>query len=257
MAKLPAFQFYPGDWMKDPCVRRCSHAAKGVWVDMLCLMFECERRGVLATGSSPWSLEEVVAAVGGNADVTRCCIDELVTKRVCAIDETGAYYSKRMVRDEETRQHGKDRQTRHRKKPLSRVSNGGCNAVVTPMSHDSSSSSSTSVPPNPQGVLGEVLVPDKLKAVPRFMEALNRYAAMLGKHGKVNTISLDETVRQLSDYPERRATAYLLYWTSCNRYMPKWDAGYEPYMPKDDTPPTPAAEPRTYQPRIKIPGGAA
>lgn len=28
--KLPAFQFYPGDWRKDPNLCRCSHAAKGV-----------------------------------------------------------------------------------------------------------------------------------------------------------------------------------------------------------------------------------
>ena len=31
--KLPAFQFYPGDWRKDPNLCRCSHAAKGVWID--------------------------------------------------------------------------------------------------------------------------------------------------------------------------------------------------------------------------------
>ena len=29
--KLPAFQFYPGDWRKDPSLCRCSHAAKGGW----------------------------------------------------------------------------------------------------------------------------------------------------------------------------------------------------------------------------------
>ena len=33
--KLPAFQFYPGDWRKDPNLCRCSHAAKGVWIDMI------------------------------------------------------------------------------------------------------------------------------------------------------------------------------------------------------------------------------
>jgi hypothetical protein len=33
MGKLPAFMFYPGDWQKDPCLRRCSKAAKSVWMD--------------------------------------------------------------------------------------------------------------------------------------------------------------------------------------------------------------------------------
>lgn len=145
MAKLPAFQFYPGDWMKDPGVRRCSHAARGVWVDMLCLMFECESRGVLVTGSSPWSLDEVVAAIGGNADVTRACVVELVAKGVCRVREDGAYYSHRMVKDEADRQSAKGRQAIHRKKVAVTAESRDCHAPVTAMSQRSSSSSSSSV----------------------------------------------------------------------------------------------------------------
>ncbi len=43
--KLPSFQFYPGDWMKDPSLRSVSLEARGLWMDMLCLLFESVRRG--------------------------------------------------------------------------------------------------------------------------------------------------------------------------------------------------------------------
>jgi hypothetical protein len=131
-AKLPSFQFYPGDWQKDPDLRRCCHAAKGVWVDMLCLMFECEQRGVLATSGTAWTDDEIVRAVGGDHDVTLACLRELVEKRVAHRDDRGAVYSRRLVRDEDSRRNGVTRMKRFR------------NAHVTPASHASSSSASTS-----------------------------------------------------------------------------------------------------------------
>lgn len=102
--KLPSFQFYPGDWMKDPNLRRCSRAARGLWVDILCLMFECEDRGVLATGGEPWSDEDIAAASGGDISEGLSCISELLRKGVAHRNQSGAIFSKRMVRDEQVRQ---------------------------------------------------------------------------------------------------------------------------------------------------------
>lgn len=103
MSKLPSFSFYPGDWQKDQNLRRCSHAAKGVWIDMLCLMFECEERGVLASGGEPWSDEDVANAVGGAPDMTLSCIEELLAKGVVRRRQDGALFSARLVRDEQIR----------------------------------------------------------------------------------------------------------------------------------------------------------
>ena len=80
--KLPAFQFYPGDWRKDPNLCRCSHAAKGVWIDMICLMHETEERGVLSTNGIPWTEDDIVLAVGGDSSVIRAAIQELTLKGV-------------------------------------------------------------------------------------------------------------------------------------------------------------------------------
>ena len=103
MGKLPSFQFYPCDWQKDPALRRCSHAAKGVYIDMLCLMFESSERGVLATAGVPWPDDEVARAVGGDQQQTLSYIRELVDKGVVSRSETGAIYCRRMVRDEHKR----------------------------------------------------------------------------------------------------------------------------------------------------------
>lgn len=102
--KLPAMFFYTGDWLKDPQLRRCTHEEKGVYIDMLCLMHECEERGVLATAGSAWSDEEVARAIGGDHQRTLSCVVALVVKGVISRNSSGAIYSRRMVRDEQKRQ---------------------------------------------------------------------------------------------------------------------------------------------------------
>lgn len=116
MAKLPSFQFYPGDWWKDSNLRRCSPAARGIWIDMICLMFECDERGVLASGGSPWTLEDIADAVGGAPDVALSCIKELVRKGVARRRSDGALFCARLVRDEEERRQGRGRVREFRKR---------------------------------------------------------------------------------------------------------------------------------------------
>lgn len=74
-----------------------------MWVDILCLMFECEDRGVLATGGEPWSDEDIAAASGGDISEGLSCISELLRKGVAHRNQAGAIFSKRMVRDEQVR----------------------------------------------------------------------------------------------------------------------------------------------------------
>jgi hypothetical protein len=55
MSKLPSFQFYPGDWLKDPQLRMASMSSKGIWIDLLCAMFEAKERGALAATADQYS----------------------------------------------------------------------------------------------------------------------------------------------------------------------------------------------------------
>lgn len=141
MSKLPAFQFYPGDWMKDPNLRRCSKGAKGVWIDAMCLMFECEDRGVFASGGKPWTREEIAGAIGGDLAENLACIEELLLKGVAVLTKLGAISNKRMVRDEKHRADNRSYQSKHRK---FNKTNENSKTNVRPMSDHSSTSSSSS-----------------------------------------------------------------------------------------------------------------
>jgi biotin operon repressor len=102
--KLPAFQFYPGDWMKDPALRSVSFAARGLWMDMLCLIHEVNQNGklVLANGK-PIGKAQLARMVGGSEQEISELLQELEDSGVCSRDEKGAYFSRRMERDQAMR----------------------------------------------------------------------------------------------------------------------------------------------------------
>jgi hypothetical protein len=118
--------------MKDANLRRCTHAEKGVWVDMLCLMFECDQRGVLATAGLAWSDSEIARAVGGELDLTAGCLQGLLAKGVAVRNQSGAVISRRMVRDEELRRDNAGRQAKWR----NGANNAPRNMSLTRMSED-------------------------------------------------------------------------------------------------------------------------
>lgn len=134
--KLPAFLFYPGDWVREPSLRLCTHQDKGVFIDMLCLMFECDERGVLATGGRPWTDEQVSAAIGGPQDATLDCIRRLLAMGVVSRNQAGAILSRRMVRDEQARCANAERQRKHRNAQRNTDRNAGVTHHVTAMSED-------------------------------------------------------------------------------------------------------------------------
>ena len=57
--KRPAFQFYPNDWRGNANLRRCSEAARGAWIDVLCLLHDSDEYGVLR-----WPLVDIAQAAG-------------------------------------------------------------------------------------------------------------------------------------------------------------------------------------------------
>ena len=107
MAKLPSMQMYPGDWLKDPALRLCSTAARGVWADMLMLMFESPERGVLRVKNGsvlhPIAIKNIAKSIQGAREKD---VRELITNGVAKVArKDGAIYSKRLVRDELKRRH--------------------------------------------------------------------------------------------------------------------------------------------------------
>lgn len=120
--KRPAFQFYPGDWQRNANLRRCSPAARGVWVDILCLLHDSDEYGLLR-----WPLKEISQAAGASMSHVRELVEKSVLKGVdkglcdpfiytprsgrkdgdpvtlVQVQDGPVWYSSRMVKDEYVR----------------------------------------------------------------------------------------------------------------------------------------------------------
>jgi hypothetical protein len=111
--KLPAFQFYPGDWRKDPGIQSLTLEQRGAWLEMMCLMHESERRGYLMLNGKPFPEDSLARLLGLqeedllNQNSTKgisYLLTLLVDRGVASRDqETGVIYCRRMVRDEQLR----------------------------------------------------------------------------------------------------------------------------------------------------------
>jgi hypothetical protein len=141
--KLPSFQFYPGDWMKDPNLSRASLQAKGALIEILCLAFECEKRGVLKTGSHAWSVGEIARAMRGDTAENEKAVRELLEHKVLKKDRKRAIYSSRMCKDEKLRKVRREAGLKGgNPNLLNQNPNHASNQKPTPSSSASSSSSS-------------------------------------------------------------------------------------------------------------------
>ena len=103
--KLPAFQFYPGDWRKDPGIQSLTFEERGIWVELLCLMHESESRGKLMIGGEPYPIERLARMFCLSPEVMGKVISTLITLGVASrCENTGALICRRMVRDEKLRE---------------------------------------------------------------------------------------------------------------------------------------------------------
>jgi hypothetical protein len=141
MADRVGFWFYVGDWMKDPELRFCSLFARGLLVDLLCIMFEAKHQGQLARpDGSPRTDSEIVDAIsGGTRDEKLNALNELITSGALKRNEnTGVLYSSRLMRLNEL----------SRKKREAGKKGGdkrAANATQTPKQNSSNQASKTGV----------------------------------------------------------------------------------------------------------------
>ena len=143
MGKLPAFWFYPGDWIQD--TRCLSLAAKGAWIDILCAMWRSPTRGSLSLPIIGW-----VRLISASVDQTEAIISELVDMQICNTvtdhNKNITLTNRRMVREEKERQQNVDRQKKFREKQQGKTlhnepRNGKSNGDVISLLQSSSSMS--------------------------------------------------------------------------------------------------------------------
>lgn len=89
--------------MKDPALRSISPLSRGVWIDLLCVMFESEKRGYLQMNGKAPSEEQIARMVGCSVDEISLAMRELREASVFSTSANGIIYSRRIVREEELR----------------------------------------------------------------------------------------------------------------------------------------------------------
>ena len=102
----PSFQFYPRDWVADAGLSLCSLGARGLWLELLCRMWQSPIRGVLLkqTGALP-GITEIAAWARAPAGTVTTLLAELEDHDVFSRRPTdSAIVSRRMVREERARQ---------------------------------------------------------------------------------------------------------------------------------------------------------
>ncbi len=125
--RRPSFQFYPADWLGNSNLRRCTHAEKGAWIDVMCLMNDSDEYGLLR-----WPLNDLAQAIGAQVEILHALIAKGVMRgaedveceafiytprhgrkngdpvALIPVQRGPVWYSSRMVRDEYVRQHRGD-----------------------------------------------------------------------------------------------------------------------------------------------------
>lgn len=173
--RRPSFQFYHGDWRSNAKLRRCNHAQRGIWLEVMCLMADSDEFGILR-----WPLADVANAVPcriadlkplverdvmKGADAGAQCTALVYTPRHAGKDGTPVvlipeqpgpiWYSSRMVRDSyiaSIRGKGTRFGDDPKPTPIQRIGDGPSSA-----SSSASASSTASIAESPEGLLKKPL----------------------------------------------------------------------------------------------------
>ena len=94
----PWMKFYTSDWRADPRLKMCSPAARGMWIEMICLMHEATPYGqLLIHGQSP-NVAQLASLTGIHAAELPDLVAELERNGVFSRTKEGVIYSRKLVR---------------------------------------------------------------------------------------------------------------------------------------------------------------
>lgn len=94
----PWMKFYTSDWRSDPRLKMCSPAARGMWIEMICLMHEAIPYGhLLIHGQAP-NEAQLASLTGIPAAELPHLVAELERLGVFSRTKEGVIYSRKLVR---------------------------------------------------------------------------------------------------------------------------------------------------------------
>lgn len=99
--RKPCIQLYTRDWLTTPELRVCKPAARGLWLDLMCLACLEEPIGYVTVNGKPATVEDIVNAIAGwTIELVKEALEDLRIHGVFSVDRKGRVYSRRMVRAE-------------------------------------------------------------------------------------------------------------------------------------------------------------
>jgi len=123
MSSKPWMKFYPRDWRGDQALRAVSMAARGFWLECLCIMHEANPYGhLLLNGEQPEG-GALARMTGASADEVSAWMAELRKAGVLSIARNGTVFSRRMVKDDAASKKGKKEAEKRWAKPTENKGN--------------------------------------------------------------------------------------------------------------------------------------
>ena len=128
MSKLPFLQFYPSDYLVD--TRVLSLAARGAWVDIICVLHKSSTRGTLTLPARGWA-----RIMGASEADFQSALGEIEEMKVGDVIRNGngevSVTCRRMMNESITREQTRLRVQNYRNKHGNKAANDSCNADVT------------------------------------------------------------------------------------------------------------------------------
>jgi hypothetical protein len=100
-------KFYPRDWRGDQALRAVSVAARGLWIDCLCIMHEAKPYGHLVLNGAPVDDDTLARMTGASVDEVSALMAELRQAGVLSTTGKGVVFSRRMTKDHARAQKGR------------------------------------------------------------------------------------------------------------------------------------------------------
>lgn len=103
----PWMKFYPRDWRGDQALRAVSLAARGLWIECLCIMHEAKPYGHLVLNGTPVDGGTLARMTGIPMDEVSAMLAELRQAGVLSVTGKGVVFSRRMTKDHARAQKGR------------------------------------------------------------------------------------------------------------------------------------------------------
>ena len=101
-------KFWPQDWQRDPALRICCVAARGLWMDLICLAHEGSPYGHVTINGVAATMRQIGRITGTTEKEAIKLIQELEDAGVFSRTEGGVIFSRRMVRDHKASDSGRE-----------------------------------------------------------------------------------------------------------------------------------------------------